>query len=318
MKISDSHIEFYHHPDDIKYAFHPEILKGQISPKVINKTKPDLLFLAIFSGPDKNQWHKLFSIVNIYKQEITRNNWQLVLNKEDLKSNKIKIILHLEGLPRFNGKINKLEGIFDLGIRSVGLTHDQNNEFAASCFSPNKGLTKFGLKVVREILQKGMILDFAHLSPKAIGQIIANFKFRPFLSHGAVAGIYDDLRNSNDKVLGVIKEGDGFMGVGFAGSMIKQKNAKIDDLLKHIIYLEKKIGRNRVGIGSDFGGIDTYLIQKLSNFEKINKLVQFISNSNFFSSNLKDFVLRSNLLDKKKIVQKSMNYPRLKSGVSSA
>lgn len=297
MRISDAHVEFHHHPDDMKYARNPSVLKGQIDAEIINKERPDLLFLAIFSGPDDNQWEKFFWVTKKYKKTIKKNKWHLVLDKNDLKKKGTKIILHLEGLLNFEGDLSKLDRIYDLGIRSVGLTHDESNEFSGSCFNSDQGLTDFGRKVVKRLFEKGIVIDCAHLSPKAIKEICRDFDYVPFISHTGICGSFPDVRNIDNKILKLVKRRRGFVGIGLAGSMIKKSKAQIKDVLEHIFHAQKIAGIDKIGIGSDFGGIDTYLIKGLEDFTSLKDLDIYIIDRGFFGNNLKNYILRSNLVE---------------------
>src|SRR3954451_23761219 len=70
-------------------------------------------------------------------------------------SGRIALVITMEGVEPLGSNLDELRAFYDLGVRSVGLTHARKNAAAngaifASTGSPTDGLTSFGRDVVRE------------------------------------------------------------------------------------------------------------------------------------------------------------------------
>ena len=278
----DSHVEFTHHPKDVRKKTSP-FLNAQISPNIINKVKPDLLFLAVSVFPTKNDWEKMLWVIDSYLKTIEENKWTLILEHDDLKKIGIKIILHVEDLGPIGKDLGKIDFLYQLGIRSIGLTHNYANQFAGGALT-SAGLTDFGKATVRKIISKNIILDFAHLSEKAFFDIQKEFLLKPFVSHTGLKSCFENPRNASDDILLNVEQNQGYIGIGVAGSFLKRQGASVDNYLEQIQYAQKIAGSKRVGIGSDLGGIVSYLPKGMENLEKTAKL------------NLSEDILGDNLL----------------------
>src|ERR1700751_905520 len=83
---------------------------------------------------------------------------------------KIALLITMEGAEPLGNDLHLLRVFYELGVRSIGLTHARSNAaghggiFAPTGSSP-KGLTSFGRDVVRECESLGVIVDLAHINP---------------------------------------------------------------------------------------------------------------------------------------------------------
>src|SRR5437867_9270839 len=92
-------------------------------------------------------------------------------------ANKIALVITMEGVEPLGEDLNLLRIFYELGLRSVGLTHARRNAagsggiFAPSGSSPD-GLTVFGRELVRECEAMGVIIDLAHINPAGFNEIV--------------------------------------------------------------------------------------------------------------------------------------------------
>src|SRR5213082_2691821 len=98
---------------------------------------------------------------------------------------KIALILTMEGVEPLGEDLNLLRVFYELGLRSVGLTHARRNAAGSggifkSSGSPCDGLTNFGRDVVRECERLGILIDLDHINPRGFDDII-NLTTKPFI-----------------------------------------------------------------------------------------------------------------------------------------
>lgn len=145
--------------------------------------------------------------------------------------------------------------LYDLGIRSVGISWNQDNKYAASCFSKKDyGLTGSGRELIGLCNRLGMIVDMAHASPSSLVEAVQTSSDPVIVSHTNVLNLADHKRNVTDEGIAAVADSKGVVGISGIGDMINS-SPKIDDLAKHINYIGENFGWEYVAIGSDFLGM---------------------------------------------------------------
>jgi membrane dipeptidase len=147
---------------------------------------------------------------------------------------------------------------YQLGIRMMHLTYNRRNMIGDGCGEPsNAGLSDFGRAVVKEMNRVGVIVDISHSGWKTSLEA-AKASERPMVaSHSCVASINKVVRSKPDEVIKAIADTDGYIGIcsipRFLGG-----TGDIAALMKHIDYVVKKFGFDRVTIGTDHGYSSQY------------------------------------------------------------
>jgi membrane dipeptidase len=173
------------------------------------------------------------------------------------ETGKIAFLITMEGIEPLGTDLNQLRVFYELGVRSIGLTHARSNAaghggvFAASG-SPREGLTAFGREVVRECEALGVIIDLAHINPAGFEEILSITTKPPIVSHTNVRRYYDIERNINDEQIKMIGERRGVIGVNSILVSPREEESTLDRYVDHIEHVASLIGIDGVGIGFDF------------------------------------------------------------------
>ena len=153
--------------------------------------------------------------------------------------------------------MNQLRVFYELGVRSIGLTHARSNAaghggiFAASG-SPTEGLTAFGRDVVRECEALGVIIELAHINPAGFEEILSLTTKPPIVSHTNIRRYYDIERNVSDEQIKMIGARHGVIGVNSILVGPRAEESTLDHYVDHIEHIANLIGIDGVGIGFDF------------------------------------------------------------------
>jgi len=172
-------------------------------------------------------------------------------------ANKIALLITMEGVEPLEADLNQLRVFYELGVRSIGLTHARSNAaghggaFAASGSLP-EGLTSFGRDVVRECERLGVIVDLAHINPAGFDEILSVTSKPPIVSHTNVRRYYDIERNISDAQIKMIGERRGVIGVNSVLVSPREEESTLDRYIDHIEHVANLIGIDGVGIGFDF------------------------------------------------------------------
>ena len=170
---------------------------------------------------------------------------------------KIALLLTMEGIEPLGADLDLLRVFYELGLRSLCLTHVRRNAagdgglFAPSG-SPRDGLTAFGRHVIRECEKLGIIVDLAHISPAGFDDVIELTTKPVIISHTNARKYYDIERNVTDAQIKAIGEKGGVVGINAVLVSPHKAEATLDRYIDHITHVRDLIGIDSVAIGFDF------------------------------------------------------------------
>jgi membrane dipeptidase len=173
------------------------------------------------------------------------------------QQNRIALLLTMEGVEPLGADLDLLRVFYELGLRSLCLTHVRRNAagdgglFAASG-SPRDGVTSFGRDVVRECERLGIIVDLAHISPAGFDDIIEMTTRPVIISHTNARKYYDIERNVTDDQIKAIGARGGVIGINAVLVSPHKEEATLDRYIDHIEHVRDLIGIDGVAIGFDF------------------------------------------------------------------
>ena len=188
---------------------------------------------------------------------------ELALSPKDIRDiaarGKIASLIGLEGAHSVGVSLPALRMFYELGARYLTLTHSCSNKWADSSMDQrNGGLTLRGREAVLEMNRLGMIIDISHVSFQTMSDVLEISKVPVIFSHSSAFALCPNKRNVPDDILQKVKEKDGIVMINFYPEYITcSSNATLVDVANHIEYISQKIGRDKVGFGSDFDGISS-------------------------------------------------------------
>jgi membrane dipeptidase len=164
--------------------------------------------------------------------EAHRNEIELATTAADIvrivKEKKIAAFLTVEGGHTINDDLRVLRMYYQLGIRSMTLTHSRNNNWADSATDKpvHNGLTDFGKEVVREMNRLGMVVDVSHVADKTFYDALAVTTKPVMLTHSSMRSLSDVPRNVTDEMLWALAKNGGVVGITFGEGFINPKDAE--------------------------------------------------------------------------------------------
>ena len=183
-----------------------------------------------------------------------------------LAANQIGAIFHIEGAEAIDPELNALEVLYQAGLRSIGPVWSRPTIFGhgvpfryPSNSDIGPGLTDHGLRLVRRCDELGVLVDLSHLNAAGFWDV-ARTSTKPLVAtHSNAHGICAHSRNLTDDQLAAIRDSDGMVGLNFAAAFLRADGRMLPDvpleqMLRHLDYLIKHLGEDRVGLGSDYDG----------------------------------------------------------------
>lgn len=175
-------------------------------------------------------------------------------------------VLSMEGASPLAGDLSLLDRFHDLGVRSLGLTHNPRNEAGDGCMVPDgerRGLTDFGRAVVRRCAELGVLLDVAHLAPEGFRDLLDESAKLPdpppiVTTHTGAMSVTRHRRNLTDDQLRELAATGGLAGVTFYPPHVARVgvSGSIDDPVVHLEHMAEVMGFEHVAVGADLDGFD--------------------------------------------------------------
>lgn len=167
----------------------------------------------------------------------------------------IGALLAIEGAYLLNGNPANLDRLVEAGFRVVGLVEFLDNELGPSLHGDSYrdyGLTDFGRRMVRRMIDQNLIIDLSHASPATVADVLAIPGALPVLSHTGVLSHCPSARNIADTKLQRIAEAGGLIGIGFWTDVVCGSSpAEIAGAIRAAIAL---VGEDHVALGSNWDG----------------------------------------------------------------
>ena len=129
-----------------------------------------------------------------------------------------------------------------LGYRVMGLTYSESNMLGDGCGERTReirGLSYFGVDVVKEMNRLGILVDLAHCGDATTMDAIKVSKLPCLFTHANVRSISDTSRNKTDEQIQAMAETGGVMGITALPRMVNNdlRAATIEGVLDHIDYV---------------------------------------------------------------------------------
>ena len=161
-----------------------------------------------------------------------RDEMELATTAADIrrivKQHKIAVFLTVEGGHTIDDDLRVLRMYYQLGIRSMTLTHSRNNNWADSATDKpaHNGLTDFGKEVVREMNRLGMVVDVSHVADKTFYDTLAVTTKPVIVSHSSMRALSDVPRNISDEMLWALAKNGGVVGISFGEGFVNPADAE--------------------------------------------------------------------------------------------
>lgn len=172
---------------------------------------------------------------------------------------KFSMLLALEGAKPLEGSLAVLRSLHRLGVRSISLTHNVRNQLADGAgIRDSGGLTNLGRRVIDEMERLHVMLDLAHISERCFFEAIEIAKNVPIVSHTGCRDLSPfrsadvPWRNVTDRQIQAVADRGGVVGIAGLSYFLTEKQATVDDCVRHVEHVIGLVGIDHVGLGFDF------------------------------------------------------------------
>ena len=181
-----------------------------------------------------------------------------VTDPTDAKEGEHCFMLSVEGGEVFEKDLSTVSLWRDKGVRMAALLWNNENRIGYPAKGgSSRGLTPYGISVVKEMQRVGMAVDTSHLNEAGFYDIFNKTNLPPLASHSCCKALCDHPRNLTDDQLRLMIREGGYVGVNFYPYFLSENGkADVARVCEHIDHICQLGGEKIVGFGSDFDGIE--------------------------------------------------------------
>jgi len=175
-------------------------------------------------------------------------------------------VFHIEGAEGIDSDLHTLDVLYAAGLRSLGPVWSRPNVFGEGVpfrfpSGPDigRGLTDFGIRLVRRCNELGIMVDLSHLNEAGFWDV-ARISDAPLVAtHSNAWALSNHSRNLTDDQLRAIADSDGIVGLNYAVAFLRADGrmdtaVALETMMRHLDHLMSVLGEDRVGLGSDYDG----------------------------------------------------------------
>jgi membrane dipeptidase len=218
----------------------------------------DVQFFSVFTGPHarnkearpddpfgRGVYKDANEEIDSLESIVLRNTDRMLLAmnykqvKEGIRQEKLVALIGVEGGHMIEDDMQKLEALYNRGMRYMTLTWNNSTNWASSAMDEtlnpeklkHKGLTDFGKKVVKRMNELGIIVDLSHTGEQTFYDAIATTTKPVLLSHSSVWNICPVFRNVKDDQIKAVAKNGGVICVNFYSGFISSAFDKRSEYL---------------------------------------------------------------------------------------
>lgn len=252
----------------------------------------DIQFFAMWVNPNSytNHYEQTLIMIEEFNGIMTENpnsiqhastmDEALTINEQG----KIAAVIGVEGGHSIENSLEKLENLYNAGMRYMTITWNNSLDWAISHNHENtltQGLSEFGRSVIRKMDSLGIIIDVSHVGIKTVQDILEETANPIIASHSGARAITNNSRNLYDWQIQDIANSGGVIGIVFYPNFLTgTNNANINNVIQHINHIVNLVGIDYVAVGSDFDGISRTPIG-LENVSKFSNLTYALLQSGY-------------------------------------
>lgn len=202
--------------------------------------------------------------------ELYRNIYADFKGKTGFDSSNAQHILTVEGGSLIEDKIERVETIYNDGIKVLTLTWNGENRIAGGVDS-DCGLSAFGAQVIGEMNRLKISCDLSHLNDKSFFDVLDKTQY-PVVTHTGCRAVVNHKRNLSDEQIKEIAKRGSVIGICFYPNFIGED--VFEGVYRNIYYICDMGFENNLAFGSDFDGAQ--MSRQLDKISKIPQLYAFL------------------------------------------
>ena len=215
---------------------------------------------AYVTGNTPWQWDDVLTDLGMRQADIAHQDRVVVVRTlRDIQfaheTGRVGIVFGLEAATPIGNDLDKLDILFGLGVRQIGIAYSDSNGLGAGLNEPaDYGLTAFGRRAVKRMNDLGLAIDVSHASDRTGIETAAASRAPVFMTHAGARALWDIPRLKGDDVLRAVADSGGVIGMSAAPHTTissEHRTHTIASVMDHFHYCADLVGLDHVGFGPD-------------------------------------------------------------------
>lgn len=220
----------------------------------------NVLHACLVSEPSYSpSFHRLLmavyeNLVNFEMNPKARHVERVEDISEAKRNGQLGVIFGIQNTTWIEQERERIRLLYKLGLRTLQLTYMERNWVGDGCLEPeNRGLTNFGMQVVRECNRLGIVIDCSHVGIQTTLDA-ARYSSQPIIiSHTAVRAITENPRCVTDEQMKAVADKGGTIGITTFSPFIRtDRQPTMEDYLTHFDHAIDLIGEDHVTFATDW------------------------------------------------------------------
>jgi membrane dipeptidase len=216
---------------------------------------------ACVTGNAPWRWDDIITDLGMRLADLAHAGSQFMLIKtladigEAHRSGRIGLVFGLEAATPIENEIDRLDVLYGLGIRQIGIAYSDANTLGSGLSEPSDGgLTTFGRRAVTRMNQLGLAIDLSHSSDRTALETCEQSSRPVLITHAGARGVWETGRMKPDEVLRAVAGTGGVIGMSAAPHTTlshAHPRHSIESVMDHFRYCVDLVGIEHVAFGPD-------------------------------------------------------------------
>ncbi len=171
------------------------------------------------------------------------------------RDGRLAFIPCIEAATPIENELDRLDILYGLGIRSVGVAYSESNALGSGLREGHdSGLTQFGRQAVRRMDRLGIAIDLSHAGDRTSLDTIETSERPVLITHAGARAIWPSPRMKPDEVLRACAQRGGVIGISAAAHTTISKAHPLhtlESVMDHFEYIVDLVGIDHVAFGPD-------------------------------------------------------------------
>lgn len=167
----------------------------------------------------------------------------------------VAIVMGLEAATPIENEIDRLDILYGLGIRQVGIVYNEANALGCGLKERHdSGLTHFGRRAVARMNRLGMAIDISHSGDQTALETIRHSTKPVLITHAGARSVWPTARMKPDSVIRECVERGGLIGIEAAPHTTLSPDHprhSLESVMDHFRYCVDLVGIEGVAFGPD-------------------------------------------------------------------
>jgi membrane dipeptidase len=168
---------------------------------------------------------------------------------------RVGVVLTLESASPIGGDVDRLDVLYGLGVRLLGLVYSESNQLGSGLADTgDAGLTMLGRRALRRMNDLGVIVDVSHTGDATALDAVRRSSAPVVITHAGSRALWPTPRMKPDDVIRACAGSGGFIGIEAAPHTTitaAHPRHSLDSVMEHLERCVELVGVDHVAFGPD-------------------------------------------------------------------